>query len=357
MEELLAQIATGKFAPVYVLSSEHPILVDRVVAALRDAVVAPAMRAFNYDVVEGKLTARRIVNMAQTLPMMSPMRMVYVRDLAGLPTDETDAMLEYFASPNPSTVLLAVTSKLDKRLKLYATLSKKGWLHVLTAPRQLAPWVRAEAAARSVRIDGAAVTRLLDAIGADLSRIAVTLDQLALFAGDRPVTTDDVNELVADTRERSVFELTDALGTGSLSGALLAVHSLCEQRESAVGVVAMLARFVRQMAGVHQARAQGASKAELPTRLGVPPFVVDKVIAQAKLYSPSALAQTTRALALADRALKGDPTLDPADPGAGGNGQAWTGAIVKVLGRELAERAMLEALVTDLVGRAGRPAG
>jgi DNA polymerase III subunit delta len=220
VEELLAQIATGKFAPVYVLSSDHPILVDRIVAALRDAVVTPALRAFNYDVVEGKLTASRIVNMAQTLPMMSPKRMVYVRDLAGLPTDETDAMLEYFASPNPSTVLLAVTSKLDKRLKLYSTLSKKGWLHVLTAPRQLAPWVRAEAAARNVRIDGAAITRMLDAIGGDLSRIAVTLDQLALFAGDRPITSDDVDELVADTRERSVFELTDALGTGSLPGAL-----------------------------------------------------------------------------------------------------------------------------------------
>ncbi len=354
MDELLAQIAAGKFAPVYVLSSEHPILIDRIVAALRDAVVPPALRAFNYDVVEGKPSAQRIVNMAQTLPMMATKRMVYVRDLAGLPTDESDALLEYFASPNPSTVLLAVTSKLDKRLKLYGTLGKKGWLHVLTAPRQLAPWVRAEAAARNVRMDAAAISRLLDAVGDDLSRIAVTIEQLGLFAGERPVSVADVDELVADTRERSVFELTDALGTGSLPGALAAVHSLCDQRESAVGVVAMLARFVRQMAGVHQARAQGAAKSELPTRLGVPPFVVDKVIAQARLYSPGALAATTRALALADRALKGDPTLDPADPSAGGSGTTWTGAIVKTLGRELAERAMLESLVTELVARAQR---
>jgi DNA polymerase III subunit delta len=351
MDELLAQIAAGKLAAVYVLSSDHPILIDRVVAALRDAAVPPALRGFNYDVVEGKLTSSRIINMAQTLPMMAAKRMVYVRDLAGLATDDSDGFLEYVASPNPSTVLVAVTSKLDKRLKLYSTLGKRGFLHVLSAPRQVSTWLRNEAAARNIRIDGAAITRLLDAIGDDLSRLAVTLDQLRLFAGDRSVTAADVDELVADTRERSVFELTDALGSASLGAALTAVHSLCEQRESAVGVVAMLARFVRQMSGVHHARAQGAAKSELPTRLGVPPFIVDKVIAQAKHYSLRALEQTSRSLALADRALKGDPTIDLADQSS--SGLSWTGAIVKTLGRELAERAMLEALVTDFVGRSG----
>src|SRR5574342_44918 len=45
----------------------------------------------------------------------------------------------YLARPNPSTVVVAVASKVDKRIKLYAQLSKKGFLHALEAPRQLAP--------------------------------------------------------------------------------------------------------------------------------------------------------------------------------------------------------------------------
>jgi DNA polymerase III subunit delta len=344
VDELVAQIASGKVANVYVLSSEHTILVDRVIVALRDATVAPAMRAFNYDVVEGKPTASRIIALAQTLPMMAPKRMVFVRDLAGLPTDDTEAFLAYCASPNPTTVLVAVTSKLDKRLKLYATLSKKGWLHVLAAPRQLAPWLRAEAQARNVVLDAKAVTRLLDTVGDDLSRLALAVEQLGLYAGQRAVTSDDVDELISDTRERSVFELTDAIGSGSIPAALAAVSSLCDQRESAVGVVAMLARHIRQLSGVHQARAQGAAKSELPTRLGVPPFVVDKLLAQSRRYSADVLAHTTLILALADRALKGDPTVDTLRT-------PWSGATMKVLGRELAERNMLEIIVCDLVKR------
>ena len=48
------------------LPSEHPILIERAVAAIRDRVVPPAPRGFNYDVVEGKPTAARIVAAART---------------------------------------------------------------------------------------------------------------------------------------------------------------------------------------------------------------------------------------------------------------------------------------------------
>ncbi|MEZ4366887.1 MAG: DNA polymerase III subunit delta [Kofleriaceae bacterium] len=342
MAALVDQIAAGKLAPVYLLHSEQPVLVDRVLAALRDAVVAPALRAFNYDVIEGKPSATRIVAAAQTLPMMGPRRLVYVRDLAALPADEAPALLAYIAAPNPSTVLVCVTSKLDKRLKLYAQAAKAGVLHVLEAPRNPSQWIRAEADARQVRLEGRVVDRLVDAVGNDLSRLAMVLDQLALYAGDRAVTVDDVDELVADTRERSVFELTDAIGAGDLPGALAAVASLCDQRDSAIGVIAMLARHLRQLGQVH-AHA-GASKGELAQRVGAPPFVVDKLVAQARRYPAAHVARSTAALAAADRALKGDVTVSA----------PWSGAQVKTLGRPLAERVILEQLVTSIVAGAAR---
>src|SRR5262245_15164910 len=143
----MTAVRAGRLDPVYVLTSEHPILLERAIAAIRDAAVPPESRGFNYDVVDGKPTGARIVALAQTLPMMAQRRMVFVRDLAAMPADEAEPLLAYAAKPNPSTVIVAITTKLDKRMKLYATLAKKGWVHVLEAPRQLAPWVRAEAAA------------------------------------------------------------------------------------------------------------------------------------------------------------------------------------------------------------------
>ncbi|HLL21720.1 MAG TPA: DNA polymerase III subunit delta [Kofleriaceae bacterium] len=347
MDELLEEIRAGRFDPIYVLHSEHPVLIDRVVTAIRDIAVPPAARGFNYDVVEGKPKGNHIVSLAQTLPMMAQRRMVFVRDLATMPADDAEPLLTYLAKPNPSTVVVAVASKIDKRIKLWAQLSKKGFLHKLEAPRQLAPWVRAEAQAYGVKLEPAAVNRLVDAVGGDLSRLALAVEQLGLYAGRRPVTSDDVDDLIADTRERSVFELTDAIGAADRPRALAAVASLCDQRESAVGVVVMLARHIRQLSLVHALRKQSVSRAEWGSRLGVPPFVVDKLIAQARGYKPEALALATQRLAAADRALKGDQTLYSSA------GDPFTGPQVKALGKELAERVILERVVDGIVQLAG----
>jgi DNA polymerase-3 subunit delta len=332
--------------PVYVLHSEHPILIERAVAAIRDAAVPPAARGFNYDVIEGKPKGAHLVALAQTLPMMAKYRMVFVRDLGLLPADEAEPVINYLGKPNPSTVLVAVTSKLDKRLKLFAQLGKKGFLHVLEAPRQVAPWVREEAKLKNVKIDGNAISRLVDTVGNDLSRLSLAVEQLGLYAGDRAVTSDDVDDLIADTRERSVFELTDAIGAADKARALAAVASLCDQRESAVGVVVMLARHIRQLSMLHTCRAHGVPRPEWASRIGVPPFVVDKLVVQAKSYSPDALATATQRLANADRALKGDITLTAQTA-------EFTGPQLKALGRELAERVILEQIVGGIVSLAG----
>ncbi|HEY5937078.1 MAG TPA: DNA polymerase III subunit delta [Kofleriaceae bacterium] len=343
-DELLDAIESGDLDPIYVLHSEHPILIERIVSAVRDIAVPPAARGFNYDVVEGKPSAHRIVALAQTLPMMAQRRMVYVRELSGMPSDEAEPLLAYLAKPNPSTVIVAVTSKLDKRIKLYSTLAKKKFLHVLEAPRRLEPWVRAEAKEQGVLLEPPAITRLIDAIGDDLSRLALSIEQLSLFAGgSRPISSDDVDELIADTRERNVFELTDAIGAADRPRALAAVASLADQRESAVGVVVMLARHVRQMALCHSLQAAGISRAQWASRLGVPPFIVDKIAAQARAYTPASLAIATQRLAMADRALKGDQTLGSSE---------FTGFQMKTLGRELGERVILERIVDGIVALA-----
>ena len=249
-------------------------------------------------------------------------------------------------------MIAAVVSKLDKRIKLYAQLSRKGYLHVLEAPRQLAPWVKAEAKQQGVQFDGNAINRLVDAVGNDLSRLALTIEQLGLYAGKRAVTTDDVDELVADTRERTVFELTDAIGAADRGRALAAVAALVDQRESAVGVVVMLARHVRQMSLVFSLRDQGVPRPTWAQALGVPPFLVDKLISQARMYSPDGLAIATQQLANADRALKGDVTLT-STISASSPGGVFTGPQIKALGKDLAERILLEHVVDSIVLLAG----
>jgi DNA polymerase-3 subunit delta len=333
VRDLFEEAAAGDLAPVYVVASEHPLLLSRAVAALRDAAVPEASRGFNYDVFEGRsASVGRILAAAQTLPMMAARRLVLVRDISAVAAAELAQLLPYLEEPNPTTVLVAVAAKVDKRLKFFTVAKKKGYLHQLDAPRNLGAWIRQEAAARGASMRPRACDRLADVVGRDLSRIALAIDQLALYAGDRPIEVDDVDDLIADTRERSVFELTDAIGEGNLARSLAAVAALCEQRQSAIGVVIMLARHMRQLGLCHVAMSERRPKSEMARLVGAPPFVVDKLIRQARRYGPPAIAAALGKLHRADRGLKG---MEAAN---------------RTLGRELAERVLLERLVSELVG-------
>ena len=326
-----------KLEPVYVLVSAEPLLIDRAVAALRDRVVPEALRAFNLDAVDGKgATATRILGAARTVPMMAERRLVLVREIGQMTAAEMGGLVEYLEDPCPSTVLVGTTGKVDRRLKFFAAAGKKGWLHELSAPRDLAGWVAAEAAQRKVSIRQDAVRRLVEAVGADLARLALALDQLALYAGARSISVDDVDDLVADTRERSVFELTDAIGAADRPRALGAVAALVDQRQSPIGVVSMLARHIRQLS-LHRAGSKsGMGKQELARLLGVPPFVVDKLGRQADRCPDAAIDRAITALSLTDRALKGEREAQ------------------KTLGRALTDRLLLEDVVQRLLDLGSR---
>jgi DNA polymerase-3 subunit delta len=331
-DDVLAEVASGKLAPVYVLSSEQPLLVERAVHAIRDAAVPPAMRGFNFDVIEAKgASAQRILAVAQTLPMMAQRRMVLVRDLAAMQAAELNKLVDYLESPNPSTVLVGVASKIDKRVKFFAAAAKRKLVHELALPRDLTAWLKAEARERKIPITAEACARLADVIGKDLARLALALEQLALYASERTIEAEDVDDLIADTRERSVFELTDAIGQGDLAAALAAVAALCEQRQSAIGVVVMIARFMRQLAMCHVAQAQRVPRDQLAQLVGAPPFAVQKLMGQARRYDQPGLARAAIELARADQSLKG---LDDT---------------IKILGRQLGERVVLDRLVTEIV--------
>ena len=329
---LEASIARGKLAPVYVLASAEPLLMERALTSIRDAAVPDKLRAFNHDVIEGRgASARRIENAAVTLPMMGERRLVEVRSAGDIAAGELSALVSYLEAPSESSVVVFVFDKIDKRVKFFTAAKKLGYLHELAAPKKLEAWVEEEARRRGVSVAAPARARLVDAVGSDLSRLALSLDQLALYAGGRPVKPEDVEDLVADTRERTVFELIDAVGAGDAAAALTAVAALFEQRQSPIGVVVMLGRHLRQLSLCHQALAERLPKGEAAKRVGVPPFVVDKLLTQARRVSKAAVARGIVHVSQADRALKGQS------------------AAQKTLGRDLGERVVVERLIGALV--------
>jgi len=310
VEDPVAAIERGELDPIYCLYGAERYQIDRCLAALREAVIggkAAAFAAFNHDVFDLKETGlAAVVDTARTLPMMAPRRLVVGKGIDGVKSDDLAPLAAYAGDPNPSTCLVLVGEKLDTRFKAFQVLRKAGFLHEF-APlrdREVAGWVAREARARKLTVAPDAVAALAESAGPEMARLAGALEQLALYAGDRAITLADVEALIPETRQRSVFELTKAIGEGDVGRALRILTNMFRNREPALRVQFMLARQLRQIWRAKELMAEDASREEIASAIGVPPFFLDDFIVPARRMSRQALSRGFERLYQADKALK-----------------------------------------------------
>ena len=304
----LAPLRQGEPGPLYFVHGRERYLVDRAVELLRTRVLDPRTRDFNYELFYGKEAgAARIAQAARTLPMMAKRRLVLVRDADEMKGDELGALIPYVSDPAPETCLVFVAEKADQRLKFFTAFKKHGVLIKLDPlyERQLPDFVRGEAKARGVTLAPDAVTMMVDEIGAELGQLADAVERLAIYVGERKeVTAEDVDKVVATTRQRNVFELANAVGSGDRAHALAVLSSMLGARESGVRIVAMLARHLRQLWITSELLERTRDKFEIAGALGIPPFFADDIIKQARTIDAMRAKRMHAALFKADKDLK-----------------------------------------------------
>jgi DNA polymerase-3 subunit delta len=306
---IAAAVKQGDIAPIYCLTGER-FLVDTAVAAIRAAVLAEAGpgAAFNHDVFDLKENGvGAAVATARTLPMMARRRLVVGKAIDEVKAADLEPLVGYVEDPNPSTCLVLYGDKVDVRLRAFAALRKRGFLYVFAPLRDnaLAGWLRTEARGRGIDIKPDAAAALATLAGPDLGRLAQALEQLAIYVGGaRPIGVDDVEDLVAETREHAIFELTKAIGMGDVTRALTLTANMLRNREPVLKIQFMLARQVRQIWRAKELAAAGASRQDIAAAVGVNPYFLDDIMVPAKRMSRAALERALERLYQADLLLK-----------------------------------------------------
>jgi DNA polymerase-3 subunit delta len=312
--DILAALARGEIDPIYCLSGER-YLVDEAVAAIRAAVLTEAgpAAAFNHDAFDLKEKGvAAAIAIAQTLPMMARRRLVIGKAIDEVKAADLEPLAAYAEDPNPATCLVLIADKVDVRFRAFQLLRKRGYLHVFAPLREqaLAGWLRNEARKRKITLGPEAAAALALSAGPDLGRLGQALDQLALYAGDRAITVDDVEDLIAETRQRGIFELTKAIGAGEVGSALGLLANMLRNREPALRIQFMLARQFRQIWRAKELAAAGASRGDIAAAVGISPYFLDDVLVPARRISRAALARAFERLFQADLGLK-TSRLDP----------------------------------------------
>ncbi|MGB0063938.1 MAG: DNA polymerase III subunit delta [Terracidiphilus sp.] len=332
-----AQADPGKLRPGYVLAGDEVLLLDRCRAAVLKAFVPDDLRDFCLsDLDLASTSIFEILDRAQTPSLMAPFQVIFIRNVRQLYTrgakkEEFAALDRYFQSPNPQALLLFVADFLRipsdaRRMELddknrYERLQETLGQHCGTvelarvSEEDAMRWAAATAQQAGVRLDPDAARELVDALGADMMLVASELEKLLLYTSGRgKITLGDVETMVLAAKQRSLYELTDAISARDRVRALALLHGLLNSSEAgedaAIGHLYMLARTFRQMLVILEknVRDSRAIWQALWQGFRMPPFAADDLIRQARRYkSRRELTRALRLVAHADLELRSSP--------------------------------------------------
>jgi DNA polymerase-3 subunit delta len=175
-------------------------------------------------------------------------------------------------------------------------------------------WIGDYCASRNVKIDPDGARELVDSLGGDMMMISNELEKLILYVGEKKrLTLGDIETLVLAAKQRSLYELTDAISSKDRVRALEVLDAILtsgEGEEAAIGHIYMLAKTFRQMLVIleRNVRDQRMLWAALWQGFRVPPFAADDIIKQARRYkSRRDLTRAIRLVARADLSLRSNP--------------------------------------------------
>lgn len=167
------------------------------------------------------------------------------------------------------------------------------------AGRDLPPYLVAEAARRGFELDPEAARFLVGHLGESTTRLANELDRLALWAGEGGrVEAEDLEEMVADLTEASVFALGDALIAGDRARALETAGRLLAEGASVTSLVYPTAAALRRAHRAVSMLEAGEPPKAVEAAVDLPPFLVRRLIESVRGASPEVL--RTASIAFAD---------------------------------------------------------
>jgi DNA polymerase-3 subunit delta len=337
-ERFVGEIESRKLRPAYVFVGDEAFFRKRFRDAILEHLIPADLRdfsVFEFDLAENDLA--EVLDRARTPSLMAPFQVFFVRGVKSLfgrgsNDEKLAASEEYCKNPNPDALIVFIADHIsipadvrrmemqdkERYQRIRETMGQYCGIVELARVEEgeAVRWISDYCASRDVpvKIEADGARELVDALGGDMMMISNEIEKLMLYVGAKNrITLGDVETMVLAAKQRSLYELTDAISSKDRVRALEvldAILSSGDGEEAAIGHIYMLAKTFRQMLVIleRNVRDQRMLWAALWQGFRVPPFAADDIIKQARRYkSRRDLTRAIRLVAKADLALRSNP--------------------------------------------------
>lgn len=311
-KQLIAQLKAGELKPVYLLTGEDNHAIDLVSDYMETNIVDESVRDFDQTVLYGgETTMADVVATTQRYPMMSPLHLVMVKEAQEIEVRQWEVLASYLKAPAQQSVLVLVYrhKKLDKRTAAYKAIATAGVVFEAAKPydNQVPRLIQEEVRGRGFNITDKAVSMMVGALGADMSKVANELAKLyPLLPQGGTIDERLVEQQVGISKDYNVFELQSAIGRRDpvMCNRIVNHFAANPKKNPLAPVLAALYGYFLKIMFYHQLEDPSDEKTAASV-LGCNPFFVKDYALAARNYKLGKLASCIGYLYDADLRSKG----------------------------------------------------
>jgi len=268
----------------------------------------------NTTLLDGRsLTLAELRHACDAIPFLAEKRLVVVTGMLARIAAQKKLvadLADYLSRLPGTTRLVFVEAKslpASHPIVKLAQREERGYVKRFDPPdaKALPRWVEERARKHGGEIEPQAAHQLAAVIGANLRLLDQEIVKLTTYTNaERPITKQDVDDVVPYAQSAIVFDMVDALGRRDGRTAARTLHRLLDAGEHPLGLLAMVARQFRLLIQVKELKAQGINSPAIAKTLKLHPFPTGKLCNQATHFTAAQLEVVYRHLLDTDVAIK-----------------------------------------------------
>lgn len=284
--EFLNLLEKGRLNGAWLLEGEDDNLRDEAVGIVCKSLLAEGMEALDCASLTAPETDAMIAA-CETMPFMSPMRVVLLRDQPGLTgkAEAEETFCDYMERVPPTCLLLIIShGSADRRKRLPKAMDRLN--HVVRfdpmGEVELRDWIIARFGEKGLTCDKEAAIELMAISGTDSTLLAGEVDKLASMAEpDQSISEALVRRAATRTGEYNVFAMVDAIVDGHADRAFTLMQELLTDGQDPLGLLAMMLRQYRLLQNVKILQLEKVPRQAYDARLSLPSFQTNRLVSQA----------------------------------------------------------------------------
>ncbi len=218
-----------------------------------------------------------------------------------------EKILELLGNGNSEDVLIIwEDQKIKSNTKYYKFFKERRALEEIEDlnKRTFLTWLRQELELNELKIDPVAVKEFAERTNYDPERCASEIKKFKLNHESKIIRKEDIEELIADTLERDIWDLTDAINEGNKVESMQILEKLNQQFVDVNYIISMLARNLRLITLTKSLNEDGTDYRKISSILKIPPFTTPSLVKSSKKYTEERISRLYSKLSNLDYQIK-----------------------------------------------------